>query len=99
MEGKKMTDLNWRRLDNSAKLFPIMSNKKFSSVFRISAILYEEINEDILKIATENAVNKFISYKVKLKKGFFWYYLEYNSKDIIIEEENNYPCKYIDKKY
>lgn len=90
-------DLNWRRLDNSAKLFPIMSNKKFSSVFRISAILYEEINEDILKIATENAVNKFISYKVKLKKGFFWYYLEYNSKDIIIEEENNYPCKYIDK--
>ena len=64
-------DLNWRRLDNSAKLFPIMSNKKFSSVFRISAILYEEINEDILKIATENAVNKFISYKVKLKKGFF----------------------------
>src|SRR5699024_2906055 len=52
---------------------------------------------DILKIATENAVNKFISYKVKLKKGFFWYYLEYNSKDIIIEEENNYPCKYIDK--
>ena len=56
-------DLNWRRLDNSAKLFPIMSNKKFSSVFRISAILYEEINEDILKIATEMLLTN--SYHIK----------------------------------
>ena len=33
-----------------------------------------------------------------MKAGFFWYYLEYNPKEPIIEEEKDYPCKYIDPK-
>ena len=70
--------LKWRRLDNSAKIFPVISNKKFSSVFRISATLKEKIQPEILQHAVEVVLNYFISYKVKLKKGFFWYYLEHN---------------------
>ncbi len=89
--------LPWRKLDNSAKIFPIISNKKFSTIFRLSVLLKEEINLIILKKALDITLNKFISFKVKLKKGFFWYYLESNTKDPIIEAENNYPCKYIDK--
>lgn len=88
--------LKWRRLDNSAKIFPVISNKKFSSVFRISATLKEKIQPEILQHAVEVVLNYFISYKVKLKKGFFWYYLEHNPKNPIVEEENNYPCKYIE---
>ncbi len=87
---------NWRRLDNSAKIFPIASSKKYSSVFRLSAVLKEEINKEILKQAVNKALETMSSFKVKLKKGAFWYYFEDNNKDIIIEEENNYPCKYID---
>lgn len=87
----------WRKLDNSAKLFPIISNKRFSTVFRISVILKEKIHPEILKEATEITLNKYSSFKVRLKKGFFWYYLEFNAKEVIIEEENSYPCKYIDK--
>lgn len=94
---KKNKSLKWRKLDNSAKIFPIISNKKFSSVFRISAILKENIDEKILKQAVDKALLKFSSFKVMLKKGFFWYYLEANTKEPIIEIENNYPCKYIDK--
>ena len=33
-----------------------------------------------------------------MKAGFFWYYLEYNPKEPIIEEEKDNPCKYIDPK-
>ena len=33
-----------------------------------------------------------------MKAGFFWYYLEQNIKNPIIEEENDYPCKYINPK-
>ena len=95
MKNKK--NLKWRKLDNSAKIFPIISNKKFSTVFRISAILKENIDENILKQAVDKALLKFSSFKVLLKKGFFWYYLEANTKEPIIEIENNYPCKYIDK--
>lgn len=86
----------WRRLDNSAKLFPSISSRKFSTVFRISVILNEIIRPDVLAISVNEALEKFISFKVKLRKGLFWYYLEANRKNPIIEEENNYPCKYID---
>lgn len=87
---------NWRRLDNSAKIFPIASSKKYSSVFRLSAVLKEKINPNILRKAVEMVLENLPSFKVKLKKGVFWYYFEDNNKEIIIEEEKNYPCKYID---
>ena len=87
---------NWRRLDNSAKIFPIASNKKYSSVFRLSAVLKEKIAPNILKKAVNLALKNLSSFKVKLKKGFFWYYFEDNNKEVIIEKEKDYPCKYID---
>ena len=87
---------NWRRLDNSAKIFPIASSKKYSSVFRLSAVLKEEINPKLLKEAVNKVLQNLSAFKVKLKKGAFWYYFEDNNKDILIEEEKNYPCKYID---
>lgn len=87
---------NWRRLDNSAKIFPIASSKKYSSVFRLSAVLKEEIQPEVLKEAVEIVLKNLSSFKVKLKKGLFWYYFEDNTKKIIIEREKNYPCKYID---
>ena len=87
---------NWRRLDNSAKIFPIASSKKYSSVFRLSAVLKEKIAPNILKKAVNIALKNLSSFKVKLKKGFFWYYFEDNNKEVIIEKEKDYPCKYID---
>lgn len=91
-----MTDVsNWRRLDNSAKIFPIASSKKYSSVFRLSVVLKERIDEKTLKKAVEKVLKNLSSFKVKLKKGAFWYYFEDNNKEIIVEEEKDYPCKYI----
>lgn len=87
----------WRRLDNSAKIFPIDSDKNFSAVYRMSVLLKEDINPEILKKAVNKTLETFTSFKVCLRRGFFWYYLEENSKEIPITEENNYPCKYIDK--
>ena len=87
---------NWRRLDNSAKIFPIASSKKYSSVFRLSAVIKEKIAPNILKKAVNLALKNLSSFKVKLKKGFFWYYFEDNNKEVIIEKEKDYPCKYID---
>lgn len=88
----------WRRLDNSAKLFPIVGNKKFSSIYRMSVVLTEEINPEILKQAVEDTLQIFTTFKVCLRRGFFWYYLEQNEKDVVIFEENTYPCRYMDKR-
>lgn len=93
---KKDNKLYWRRLDNSAKIFPISAGKKYSTVFRLSAILKENINPDILEKSVLLALEKYKSFKVRMKSGVFWNYFEHNPKNPIIEEEKNYPCKYID---
>ena len=93
---KQREKLYWRRLDNSAKIFPLSSSKKYSSVFRISAVMKEKISPRILEKAVNRALEKYEFFKVRLKQGFFWYYFEYNDKKIVIEEEKDYPCKYID---
>ena len=94
MKNKNL--LIWRRLDNSAKIFPLSTGKRYSTVFRLSVLLKEDIKPNLLQEAVEETLEKYQSFKVKIKKGFFWHYLENNTKKPIIEEEKDYPCKYID---
>lgn len=95
MKNKKEKNLYWRRLDNSAKIFPISAGKKYSTVFRLSAVLKEKVNPNVLAKAVKMALETYKSFKVRMKSGFFWYYLEENLKNPIIEEEKDYPCQYI----
>lgn len=87
--------VKWRKLDNSAKLFPIISTKRFSTIFRVSVVLTETIDPKKLKKATEKALATFANFKVRLRTGFFWYYLEENNREIIVYPEDRYPCRYI----
>ena len=93
---KKEENNSWRRLDNSAKIFPISAGKRYSTVFRLSAVLEEKINPEKLKIALMQTLDRYKSFKVKMKTGFFWYYFESNNKEPKVEEEKDYPCTYID---
>ena len=88
--------LYWRKLDNSAKIFPISAGKKYSTVFRLSVLLKESVNPKILEEAVNIALKKYKTFKVRMKEGFFWNYFEENNKKPIIEKEKDYPCKYID---
>ena len=95
---KKQEKLYWRRLDNSAKIFPIAAGKKYSTVFRLSVLLKEKVDSKLLEQAVNMALEQYKSFKVRMKTGFFWYYLEYNPKKAIVEQEKEYPCKYINPK-
>ena len=92
----KNNSLIWRRLDNSAKIFPLSTGKRYSTVFRLSVLLKENVNPSLLQKAVEETLQKYQCFKVKLKKGFFWHYLESNNKMPKVQEEKDYPCKYID---
>lgn len=98
MKEKKESKLYWRRLDNSAKIFPISTGKKYSTVFRLSAVLKEKVEPKILEEAVKQALEKYRFFKVRMKQGLFWYYLEDNNKPPKIEEEQDYPCQYIDSR-
>lgn len=95
MKTNEEKDLSWRRLDNSAKIFPISTGKKYSTVFRFSVVLNEKINKDALEKAVNNALDTYKLFKVRMKAGLFWYYFENNPKKTIIHEEIDYPCQYI----
>ncbi len=86
-------ELKWYKLDNAAKIYPILTSKRFTYVFRVSAILYEDIDKDILLQAILDAKQRFPSFYVKIRRGFFWYYFEENLKDPFLDEESSYVCK------
>ena len=64
----------WRRLDNTAKLFAAVSGEDLSSVFRISAVLKEKVDPELLQRALVRTLPEFENFREKLRKGFFWFY-------------------------
>lgn len=70
----------WYKLDLSANVYPTLQRKNFSNVFRLSVVLKEEINPDLLQRAVDLALPRFPAFKVALRKGVFWRYLEPNNR-------------------
>lgn len=83
--------LKWLRLDNAAKIYPAARNRNWSNVFRLSATLDEVVDKEILQVALDVTVRRFPSIAVRLKRGFFWYYLEEIPKAPDIMDEKPYP--------
>lgn len=98
MEKKVKKKLYWRKLDDQAKVFALASNRKYSSIFRLSVVLKEIIEPEFLQQAVEVALEKYKVFKVKLRHGFFWYYFEENKLKPIINKENEYPFKKVNTK-
>ena len=88
----------WRKLDDQAKVFALASNRNYSSIFRLSVILREKVDSEILQKALEMALEKYKIFKVKLKHGLFWYYFEENKEKPIVSIEKEYPFKKINTK-
>lgn len=80
----KNNKIKWRKLDNSAKIFPMSTGSRYSSVFRLSVVLNSKVNPKILYKALLSTLDKYEIFKVKMKAGLFWYYLEENTKNPII---------------
>ena len=83
--------LKWMSLDNAAKIYPASRRRGWSNVFRLSATLNEPIDKETLKIALDVTVRRFPSIAVRLKRGFFWYYLEEIPSAPEIMDEKPYP--------
>jgi NRPS condensation-like uncharacterized protein len=82
----------WFKLDNMANLFPAIEQFSAAPVYRITVTLDRKIDKDILRAAAVDVLKRFPYYKVRLKKGLFWPYLEHNDKDPVIMKDTAYPC-------
>jgi NRPS condensation-like uncharacterized protein len=83
----------WYPLDNAAKIFPAITDDEVTSVFRISVYLKKPIIIQNLFKAVGIIEPRFPYYKVKLKKGFFWYYLESSDFKTPVEVDNQRICR------
>lgn len=83
---------NWMRLDNAAKIYPAARKRSWSAMFRLSATLSEDIDPDILQSSLSEILPRFPSLSVRLRRGFFWYYLEQLRKAPLILQDSSYPC-------
>ncbi len=92
---KKEKKLKWRKIDNTAKLFSVMSNKHRTNVYRIAVVLKEDVDGDILQQAVREILPWFEGFGVRMRKGFFWPYFEDNNRPVIVREEDTWPCGYM----
>ncbi len=91
---KANPEAKWHRLDNTANIFPVVANRNYSSVYRISVSLIEDIRPEILQRALDETLPRFGSIKVRLRHGFFWYYFEANDRPCRVSPEMPNPCSY-----
>lgn len=83
----------WMRLDNAAKIYPAITDEELTSVFRICVELKEKIKIQKFLEAVRDIEDRFPYFKVVLKAGFFWYYLEYKNLPIKVEPDIKQPCR------
>ncbi len=81
----------WLPLDNAAKIYPAARSKNWSNIFRLSATLTEPVDRAVLQSALDATVGRFPSICARLRRGFFWYYLEQVEQAPRIREEYSYP--------
>ncbi|WP_318709214.1 alcohol acetyltransferase [Candidatus Acetatifactor stercoripullorum] len=85
---------DWYKLDLSAIVYPTLQRRDFSSVYRLSVLLKEEIDPGVLQQAVDMTLPRFPTYKAAIRKGLFWRYLEPNNRPgPFVQEDVKNPCQ------
>ncbi|MBP5269799.1 MAG: hypothetical protein ILO42_02445 [Clostridia bacterium] len=92
-----MKKKKWFRLDNAALIFPAIMKRRWNNVFRISVSLTGETDPEALSLAVENLKGRFPSFFVRLRTGFFWYYLEEINGKVPVVAEYAYPLTHMSR--
>jgi len=96
--GNDTPAVDWLRLDNAAKIYPPARSRYWSPMFRLSAELSEDVDREILKTALVHTLARLPSFSCRLRKGFFWYYLErLEGAPDVLPDVNN-PMSYFNVK-
>lgn len=90
--GRSKKDV-WYKLDLSATVYPTLQRRDFSSVYRLSVKLKEPVDPALLQQALDLTLPRFPTYKVAIRKGLFWRYLEPNTRPgPFVQEDIKNPC-------
>lgn len=92
IEQKRTED--WYQLDLSAIVYPTLQRRDFSSVYRLSVVLKEDVDPGVLQQAVDQVMPRFPTYKAAIRKGVFWRYLEPNNRPgPFVQPDVRNPCQ------
>ncbi len=75
-KNKVTHPLEWIKLDHSANIYPATMNRRLAAMFRLSVALRDPVDPAVLQSALDETMPRFPSFGVRLRRGFFWNYLE-----------------------
>ncbi|MEX2443424.1 MAG: hypothetical protein WD492_07455 [Alkalispirochaeta sp.] len=81
----------WYLLDNLARLFPPIRSPKYTTLFRVSAVLSAPVQINALHVAQAVTWERFPEFHVHLRRGVFWHYLEECAPGLP-KPDNGMPC-------
>ena len=82
----------WRKLDNAALAFPLVTGKNDTRVFRFYCQLKETVDGEVLQQALDQTMKKYPLFQAVLRKGLFWFYLERRDIHAVVKKEKKSPC-------
>ncbi len=83
----------WYRLDNAARVFAALASRRTTTVFRVAATLREPVDRARLEAALAAIMPRFPTFRVRLRTGLFWHWLEELDGAPIVREERRPPCR------
>jgi len=83
---------NWYKLDNVAKVFLANQDNRNTQSLRVSFTLDKEIEPVLLQQALETTLTSLPQIHVRLRRGFFWHYLEASKEKPAVTPETGRPC-------
>jgi hypothetical protein len=95
MIKETIKERRWFRLDNAAKIYPVIQSAKNSGIYRMSVFLDETIDPSRLRDAVMDCRDRFPAFFVKLHLGLFWYYTDANDKEPLVVNESPFACRSI----
>ena len=88
--SKKTSDF-WYRLDNAGTIYPSVSTRANTNVFRLCCEMHETVDNVILQQAVDISMPSFPYFRAVLRRGFFWYYLEGSDIRPVVQPDTDYP--------
>lgn len=85
---------DWYRLDNAGVLYSALKKEKYAPVYRFSAVMDEKVDPEALQRAVDRTMPRFPTFRVRIRKGFFWCYFEPNLKPgPFVKPDISNPCQ------
>ena len=84
----------WYKLDNAAMMYSAIQSENYSAIYRFSAVMTELVDPEALQRAIDKTMPRFPTFRVRIKRGVFWYYFEPNdAPGPFVKEDMKNPCQ------